>query len=356
MVASNGSKGGLKGLAATVGTLFVVVCCVIVFVVSGMWSGVSDLANRIAPGYGGNGTTDVNAVPDAMRGTDATGRSLRSVLDELASTPTTGSMTPQQTESLRQALDKLDSQAAGDPAEATKTESLRQRLRSILNQQQAKQSVGKAGTHQDAPEYADVYGGDWSLAIADLDSLKVVKAKPQGYDRDKRFLSSWGDAEIEGCDAKQNKATTRDLILRRDLKNTKLDKYCRVVSGTLDDPYTGRTIDFTRGKHSADVQIDHRVSLVEAWALGADEWTDEQRNRFANDPAELVASDGPTNMEKSGGFDFDAKSDPMWLPSNKAYVCPYLASRVSVKKTYGLGVTEAEKSQTERELQGCIAG
>lgn len=363
MVASNNAKGGLKGLAATVGTLFVAVCCVIVFVVSGMWSGVSDLANRIAPGYGGNGTTDVNAVPEAMRGTDATGRSLRSVLDELASTPATGSMTPQQTESLRQALDKLDSQAAGNPAKAAKTESLRQRLRSILNQQQAKQSEGKADTaddgrktHQDAPKYTDVYGGDWSLAIADLDTLKVVKAEPQGYDRDKRFLSSWGDAEIEGCDAKPNKATTRDLILRRDLTDTKLDKYCRVVSGTLDDPYTGRKIAFTRGKHSADVQIDHRVSLVEAWALGADEWTDEQRNRFANDPAELVASDGPANMEKSGGFDFDAKSDPVWLPSNKAYVCPYLASRVSVKKTYGLGVTEAEKAQTERELQGCIAG
>ena len=104
------------------------------------------------------------------------------------------------------------------------------------------------------------------------------------------------------------------------------------------------------------MQIDHRVSLVEAWTLGADEWTDEQRNRFANDPADLVASDGPDNMEKSGGFDFDAKSDPVWLPSNKTYACPYLASRVSVKKTYGLGVTEAEKAQTERELQGCVVG
>ena len=39
----------------------------------------------------------------------------------------------------------------------------------------------------------------------------------------------------------------------------------------------------------AAVQIDHIVPLALAWDLGARNWTDEMRVRFANDPANLLA-------------------------------------------------------------------
>ncbi len=53
-------------------------------------------------------------------------------------------------------------------------------------------------------------------------------------------------------------------ILARDLTGARNVLLMPVVSGTLRDPYTGRGIGFRRGvKTSADVQIDHVVSLYD---------------------------------------------------------------------------------------------
>ncbi len=38
------------------------------------------------------------------------------------------------------------------------------------------------------------------------------------------------------------------------------------------------------------------IPLSYAWQAGAWQWTDEQREAFANDPAELRAVDGPTEQ------------------------------------------------------------
>ena len=102
--------------------------------------------------------------------------------------------------------------------------------------------------------------GDAAAWRAQLDAagrIGTADARPGGYDRETRF-GGWAPS---GC----GKATTRDTILARDLTGVRKDSSCRVVSGTLRDPYTGRVIGFRRGvKTSADVQIDHVVSLYDA--------------------------------------------------------------------------------------------
>jgi hypothetical protein len=81
------------------------------------------------------------------------------------------------------------------------------------------------------------------------------------------------------------------------------------LSGTLNDPYTGKLIQFIRGSSSSsDVQIDHVVALSDAWQKGAQVLGEEVRFQFANDPLNLLAVDGPANQEKG---DSDAAS---WLP------------------------------------------
>lgn len=98
-------------------------------------------------------------------------------------------------------------------------------------------------------------------ALNILATLPIKGRAPKtGYARDK-FGSPWKDMDRNGCD-------TRNDILHRDLRNPNIDansNNCKVLSGTLDDPYTGTVISFKRGKDSSsDVQIDHVVALSDA--------------------------------------------------------------------------------------------
>jgi hypothetical protein len=170
----------------------------------------------------------------------------------------------------------------------------------------------------------------------------VVKgrAPKTGYDR-AAFGPAWTDTNRNGCD-------TRNDILARDLTDTALSGPCKVLSGVLADPYTGKTINFLRGNTTSTlVQIDHVVALLDAWQKGAQQLTQAQRIAFANDPMNLFATDGPTNSQKGAG---DAAT---WLPSNKTFRCEYVARQVSVKATYGLWVTSSEKEEIARVLSAC---
>jgi hypothetical protein len=181
-------------------------------------------------------------------------------------------------------------------------------------------------------------------ALAALDSLSVKGRAPKtGYDRAK-FGQAWADVDHNGCD-------TRNDVLRRDLAPYALrsgTNGCLVASGTLHDPYLGRTIAFVRGAStSSTVQIDHVVALSDAWQKGAQQWTTTRRTALANDLLNLLAVDGLTNQRKSDG---DAAT---WLPPNKSYRCPYAARQIAVKAKYGLWVTSAERDALRRILATC---
>ncbi|MFV0484760.1 MAG: HNH endonuclease family protein [Candidatus Saccharimonadales bacterium] len=179
--------------------------------------------------------------------------------------------------------------------------------------------------------------GEWS-AVGVLAKLEVhEKDTSQKYVR-KDFYSNW--STYEGCDM-------RNVILQRDLKDTVLEK-CIVMTGVLEDPYTGKTINFVRGSGtSSAVQIDHVVALSNAWGTGAMKLDDEQRHSLSQDPLNLLAVDGPANSKKS---DKDAAD---WLPENVAFQCEYVARQISVKFKYVLWVTEPEKTAMEGVLETC---
>ena len=178
-----------------------------------------------------------------------------------------------------------------------------------------------------------------SNAQVELTKLEVKGRAPKtGYSR-KQFGDGWG--KIDGC-------STREVILARDLADEKLDDKCRVQSGRLDDPYTGKTIQFQRGKETSQrVQIDHVVALSDAWQKGAQQLPPEEREKLANDPLNLLAVDGPANQAKGDG---DAAT---WLPANKPFRCQYIERQVAVKRRYRLWVTSAEKDAMARILSSC---
>lgn len=182
--------------------------------------------------------------------------------------------------------------------------------------------------------------GNGELASAALEMLPMKGRAPKtGYKR-AQFGDGW--AKLGNCD-------TRNLILQRDLKNVVLeDDKCKVRTGALNDPYTGKAIAFARGAStSAAVQIDHVVALSNAWQTGAQQLSAERRVQLANDPLELLAVDGPANQQKGDG---DAAT---WLPSNKPFRCQYIARQIAVKRKYALWVTEPEKAAMARVLSSC---
>jgi hypothetical protein len=178
-------------------------------------------------------------------------------------------------------------------------------------------------------------------AIDKLETLSVKGRAPKtGYSRD-QFSANWAD--VGGCDM-------RNYVLGRDLTNvvTKSDTDCTVESGTLNDPYTGKTIHFTRGAStSSAVQIDHVVAVSDAWQKGAQQIDVSKRAEFYNDPLNLLAVDGPANNNKG---DSDAAT---WLPPNKAYRCKYVARQIAVKAKYSLWVTQAEHDAMKNVLSAC---
>jgi hypothetical protein len=181
-------------------------------------------------------------------------------------------------------------------------------------------------------------------ALAALATVPVKGRAPKtGYSRD-QFGPAWTDVDHNGCD-------TRNDILARDLSGDVLKPGthgCVVLSGTLAEPYSGRTIVFHRGQAtSSAVQIDHVVALSDAWQKGAQGWSASRRTAFANDPLNLLAADGRLNMAKGDG---DAAT---WLPPNRAYRCAYVARQVAVKLDYGLWMTAAEKNAIATILGTC---
>jgi len=181
-----------------------------------------------------------------------------------------------------------------------------------------------------------------SVTGASADQLATLpikgRAPKTGYERT-QFGDGW--AITAGCD-------TRNIILHRDLEQVVVGEGCKVLSGLLNDPYTGKAIRFTRGAAtSADIQIDHVVALSDAWQKGAQQLTKQRRIELANDPLELLAVDGPANQVKSDG---DAAT---WLPPNKAFRCQYVARQVAVKAKYNLWVTQAEHDAIAKVLTAC---
>lgn len=188
---------------------------------------------------------------------------------------------------------------------------------------------------QASPTTSQVSGS----AVDQLNKLAVKGRAPKTDYSRSQFGSGW--ATVNGCD-------TRNVILNRDLTNTAIGDGCKVLRGTLNDPYTGKQIDFTRGAGtSSDVQIDHVVALSDAWQKGAQQLTAELRQQLANDPLELLAAEGKANQEKSDG---DAAT---WLPSHKPFRCQYVARQIAVKAKYSLWVTQAERDAMLRVLGTC---
>lgn len=167
------------------------------------------------------------------------------------------------------------------------------------------------------------------------------RAAKSGYSR-ANFGKGW--KVVAGCDAR-NRTLARDLT---DVSFKPGTHNCVVQSGTLKDPYTGTVIHFQRGNQtSALVQIDHRYPLFLAHQQGAQQWDSQEREDFASDPLNLVATAGHINQAKG------ASGPGSWLPPNKSYRCTYVAEFTAVAHKYGLSMNPGDHRAAEQVLTRC---
>lgn len=174
----------------------------------------------------------------------------------------------------------------------------------------------------------------------------------KGWDRHTDFArGQFGEPWSDDVNVEfgHNGCNTRDDILRRDLADLVVRPgTCYAQSGTLLDPYTGAVIAFVRGPNASDaVQVDHLVSLSDAWYKGARDWDSQRRRDFANDPRNLLAVDGKANFDKA------FRDATGWLPPNPAYRCDFVARQVEVKTIYRLWVSAKEKRAMTDVLSAC---
>jgi hypothetical protein len=204
----------------------------------------------------------------------------------------------------------------------------------------ASESSGPSPTVSLTPsQTAAATGSASGTAAAAILALPVKgRAAKTGYART-QFGPAWVDVNRNGCDS-------RNDMLGAYLTGTVMSGSCKVLSGVLDDPYTGAAISFVYGGAS-EVDIDHLVSLSDAWQKGAARWAYAKRVAFANDPLNLQPTDASANRQKS---DSDAAT---WLPPNTSYRCAYVARQAAVKKKYGVWVTAAERAAMLSILGRC---
>jgi hypothetical protein len=177
------------------------------------------------------------------------------------------------------------------------------------------------------PSVPSAHAGDGALLIAS-DYL-------EGYDR--TLFKHWIDADKDGCD------TRAEVLIEEAIVKPKIGPKCKLTGGKWISAYDGKTI-----TNSSLLDIDHMVPLAEAWRSGAWNWTEAQRQAFANDlenSAALIAVTLTTNRSKGD-------SDPaLWMPNKE--VCTYTKNWIAVKVKYLLTVDSNEANKLNSLTSSC---
>lgn len=117
---------------------------------------------------------------------------------------------------------------------------------------------------------------------------------------------------------------------------------CSVAVGGWYDLFTARSTTDPR-----DLQVDHVVSLSDAWHSGAWTWSSGRKTEFSNDLSNLNAIWGSENQRKSN------LGPSQYVPLNESQTCAYLVQYAEVKVAWRLSITTADYEATAAGLENC---
>jgi hypothetical protein len=147
----------------------------------------------------------------------------------------------------------------------------------------------------------------------------------------------WHDVDGDGCDAREQ------ALVAQSSGPAQVDPFgCRVVAGDWASPYDGLAT-----SDPGELDVDHVVSLEDAFVSGGWTWTAEQRVAFANDQRNLLVVSASSNRSK-GSATVDR-----WRPLDEGAWCATANRIVDVKTVHRLTVTTAERDALGQMLDTC---
>ncbi len=126
--------------------------------------------------------------------------------------------------------------------------------------------------------------------------------------------------------------TRGEILIQRSLRPVVMNrKGCKVIKGEWADYYYPEVHTL-----ASKVDMDHLIPLKYAHDHGGEYWSALAKEKFANDPDNLVITNKRYNRQKG------AKGIDQWLPVHKEYACKYIQRWFHIKKKYQLELTQAE--------------
>ncbi|HAU17454.1 MAG TPA: HNH endonuclease [Marinobacter adhaerens] len=124
------------------------------------------------------------------------------------------------------------------------------------------------------------------MARPSVNDRRVIKSSDsESYSRS-AFGHGWDDADGDCQDSRA------EALIQMSSTPVRFatDRRCRVVTGRWISPFSGNVI-----QNASEADIDHVVPLKWAWDRGANHWSDANRERFANDPVNLLPVEASLN-------------------------------------------------------------
>lgn len=163
------------------------------------------------------------------------------------------------------------------------------------------------------------------------------KSQPPSTSYHRNAWNHWTDADGDCLN------TRSEILKQRSLISVTMNKKgCMVKKGRWQDYYYPE-------EHTlaAKVDIDHLVPLKHAHEVGGAQWSSEQKEKFANDPQNLVITNRSYNRQKG------AKGIDEWLPRHQQYACKYIKDWVRIKKKYSLRIRPSEMNTIDSLRGAC---
>lgn len=173
------------------------------------------------------------------------------------------------------------------------------------------------------------------VSLASRKETNEQSGEHQDYERS-AFGHGWDDVDNDCQDSRAEAliATSTTHVQFAD------EERCRVVTGRWISPFTNRVI-----QNASDIDIDHVVPLAWSWERGASEWSQEKRERFANDLVNLFPVELSLNRSKG------AQGPDQWLPPDNQ--CGYVARFVRIVRQYELRPQSSEIAWMGSFLNDC---
>jgi len=150
------------------------------------------------------------------------------------------------------------------------------------------------------------------------------------------------DLDGDGCD------TRDEVLMTESIAFVDVQSGCFLASGQWWSLYDGVTMN-----SPSEIEIDHMVSLKEAWDSGAWAWDPLTMVAFGNDLTDTRTLRG---VSSASNQDKGEKDPSNWVPSEPTAVCPDLGEWVAIKARWSLSMDQSEFGRIRNLLNGPCAG